>query len=329
MSLLLNTGAMHYRENVNDDWKPLVIKANADLTVLADEYSNASTYVVGEYCRYDGQLYRCTTAITTAENWTPAHWTETNIGDELESIKDDYLPLTAGADKSLIGNLNIYRADNSPGLVLKNGLADMSGTESATRAWFLYCQDKDGDLAGFFSVNHTATGRGSVAIAASNISNGSAVSNALELRMERDGTRSVAFTSPAAWREALGLGTSGNLPITVAQGGTGQTAIQYYNTASDLFTPASGFTVLSVAGALWGKVLSINIAVRKTTAVTTASDFSAGTVVVGKRPRVTSNIGISGGNITTGNIDGNGNVNLHGTITANGNLYIFGTYVIQ
>ena len=88
MSLLLNTGAMHYRENVNDDWKPLVIKANADLTVLADEYSNASTYVVGEYCRYDGQLYRCTTAITTAESWTPAHWTETNIGTELESIKD-------------------------------------------------------------------------------------------------------------------------------------------------------------------------------------------------------------------------------------------------
>lgn len=87
MSLLLNTGAMHYRENVNDDWKPLVIKANADLTVLADEYSNASTYVVGEYCRYDGQLYRCTTAITTAESWTPAHWTETNIGDELDSIK--------------------------------------------------------------------------------------------------------------------------------------------------------------------------------------------------------------------------------------------------
>ena len=233
------------------------------------------------------------------------------------------------AGDTMTGTLYIYRADNSPGLVLKNGFADMSGTETATKAWFLYCQDKDGDLAGFFSVNHTTTGRASVAIAASNISNGSAVSNALELRMERDGTRSVAFTSPTAWREALGLGSSGNLPITIAQGGSGQTAVQYYNTAANLFTPASGVTILSVAGALWGKVLSINIAVRKTTAVTTASDFSIGTVVAGKRPRVTSNIGISGGNITTGNIDGSGNVNLHGTVTANGNLYIFATYVIQ
>lgn len=102
MSLLLNTGAMHYRENVNDDWKPLVIKANADLTVLADEYSNASTYVVGEYCRYDGQLYRCTTAITTAESWTPAHWTETNIGNELESIKDDVSDLNTAATSKVL-----------------------------------------------------------------------------------------------------------------------------------------------------------------------------------------------------------------------------------
>lgn len=107
MSLLLNTGAMHYRENVNDEWKPLVIKANADLTVLADEYSNASTYVVGEYCRYDGQLYRCTTAITTAESWTPAHWTETNIGDELESIKDDVSDLNTAATSKVLYFTNV------------------------------------------------------------------------------------------------------------------------------------------------------------------------------------------------------------------------------
>ena len=89
MSLILHTGAMHYRENASDSWKPLVIKSNVDLTVLADAYSTSSTYEVGEYCLYDEKLYRCISAITTAESWTPAHWTETNIGDELESIKDE------------------------------------------------------------------------------------------------------------------------------------------------------------------------------------------------------------------------------------------------
>lgn len=51
----------------------------------ADEYSTSATYAVGDYCIKDGVLYRCTTAITTAEAWTAGHWTATQLADEVTS----------------------------------------------------------------------------------------------------------------------------------------------------------------------------------------------------------------------------------------------------
>ena len=42
---------------------------------LAEEYDNTATYNVGDYCIYGGVLYRCSTAIATAEAWTAGHWT--------------------------------------------------------------------------------------------------------------------------------------------------------------------------------------------------------------------------------------------------------------
>ena len=42
--------------------------------VIAPAYSSSATYAVGDYCTKDNYLYRCKTAITTAEAWTAAHW---------------------------------------------------------------------------------------------------------------------------------------------------------------------------------------------------------------------------------------------------------------
>ena len=78
---------------------PVVPDANGDLSVnvpwndgndlIADEYSASSTYAVGDYCIHDGQFYRCTTAISTAEAWNSAHWTEVTVADELTDVKGD------------------------------------------------------------------------------------------------------------------------------------------------------------------------------------------------------------------------------------------------
>ena len=58
-----------------------VIKGDGES--IAAEYSASSTYAVGEYVMYNNALYRCTTAITTAEAWTAAHWTAAKIGEDL------------------------------------------------------------------------------------------------------------------------------------------------------------------------------------------------------------------------------------------------------
>lgn len=269
----------------------------------------------------NGNVALTATNIPTSDN--------TSVQAHIDNLTDNYLPLTAGGGKPLTGTLSIYRADNSPGLVLKNGLADMSGTESATRAWFLYCQDKDGDLAGFFSANHTATGRGSVAIAASNISNGSAVSNALELRMEQDGTRSVAFTSPAAWCDALGLGTSGVLPITIAQGGSGQTGVESSSTASNVITGSSGVTINGAAYAKWGKVVQIYVDLKSTSAISASSWTTVGTIVSDLRPRWSTGGSLVAPCVAANIIiESNGNLRLKGAISANTTITIGAIYII-
>lgn len=54
---------------------------------FAPAYSNSSTYAVGQYVTYDGYLWRCTTAITTAESWTSGHWTKVALAEELSDVK--------------------------------------------------------------------------------------------------------------------------------------------------------------------------------------------------------------------------------------------------
>lgn len=52
--------------------------------MITDAYSSSSTYAVGDYCIYENTLYKCTTAIATAENWNSAHWTAVTVTDEIK-----------------------------------------------------------------------------------------------------------------------------------------------------------------------------------------------------------------------------------------------------
>lgn len=56
---------------------------------IAANYSTSSAYDVGDLCIYQGNLYRCNTAIASGEEWTAAHWTQVNIAGELDSQKQD------------------------------------------------------------------------------------------------------------------------------------------------------------------------------------------------------------------------------------------------
>jgi glycerophosphoryl diester phosphodiesterase len=55
--------------------------------MIAADYSASKTYAVGEYVYYNGTLYRCTTAITTAEAWTSGHWTAAKLAEDVNDVK--------------------------------------------------------------------------------------------------------------------------------------------------------------------------------------------------------------------------------------------------
>ena len=52
-------------------------------------YSSSSTYNVGDYVMYQGKLYKCKTAISTAEAWTSAHWDLAVLSNDVSDLKSD------------------------------------------------------------------------------------------------------------------------------------------------------------------------------------------------------------------------------------------------
>lgn len=78
------------RNNVGEALSSISNLSNA----TAQDYSTSATYSVGDYVWHDGTLYRCTTAITTAEEWTAAHWTAAVLGDDVGDLKSALSVLT-------------------------------------------------------------------------------------------------------------------------------------------------------------------------------------------------------------------------------------------
>lgn len=116
---------MKYLGRITDD-NDLVNKKYVDDTVseseniIANEYSSSSTYALGSYVIYEDNLYRCTTAITTAEAWNSAHWTQVTVGGEFVNNKNAHNTLQnlIGANTQLItGELentaNFYNPANT------------------------------------------------------------------------------------------------------------------------------------------------------------------------------------------------------------------------
>lgn len=65
---------------------------------LSLEYDDTATYNVNDYCVNNNILYRCTTAITTAESFNPAHWTATNITADLITLMNNKVTVDANGD---------------------------------------------------------------------------------------------------------------------------------------------------------------------------------------------------------------------------------------
>ena len=69
--------------------------------IIASVYSSSSTYAVGSLVIYKGKLYKCSTAITTAEVWTESHWTQTTLAAEPAALNSNLSANNAGAHNSI------------------------------------------------------------------------------------------------------------------------------------------------------------------------------------------------------------------------------------
>lgn len=69
------------------------IRAENAANTVATEFSTSTSYAVGDYCLYNGSLYRCTTAHSGA--WNASHFTEVSVCSELTDIKTDLSELSS------------------------------------------------------------------------------------------------------------------------------------------------------------------------------------------------------------------------------------------
>ena len=51
---------------------------------IAESYDDTLTYSVGDYVIYNGLLYKCDTAVSTAEAFDPTKWTRVVVTDEMD-----------------------------------------------------------------------------------------------------------------------------------------------------------------------------------------------------------------------------------------------------
>lgn len=84
--------------------------AAASVASLAHPYDATATYNIGDYVIYEGMLYRCTTAITTAEAWNAAHWTQATLADDVEAKANPdgyYEDMTVGNAEQLVATVSV------------------------------------------------------------------------------------------------------------------------------------------------------------------------------------------------------------------------------
>ena len=70
-----------YNEKIKDSIADKITYSSLGI----NNYDNSSTYSLGDYTRYLDKVYKCNTAIETAEDFDSSKWTQSTV---LEYLKD-------------------------------------------------------------------------------------------------------------------------------------------------------------------------------------------------------------------------------------------------
>ena len=94
--------------NANMDKIDTQMKNNSDGVnfakgISSDAYDNSRPYAVGDYCIYDNKLYRCITAIESAEAFNVEKWEQTTVGNEINQLNSNLRPTELITDGLVLG----------------------------------------------------------------------------------------------------------------------------------------------------------------------------------------------------------------------------------
>lgn len=113
---------------INSNMDKVDAEAGRQRGNIAANYSTSSAYDVGDLCIYQGNLYRCNTAIASGEEWTAAHWTQVNIAGELDSQKQDIASNTQDIASNTQAIANLTPSEYSTiGITVSSGVSITQG----------------------------------------------------------------------------------------------------------------------------------------------------------------------------------------------------------
>lgn len=151
----------------------------------------------------------------------------------IEDLQTDVDNKISKSGDVMTGNLEI---DNtSPGAILKNTAMDVTDSSYAptVNSTGFRLRDKNGINVAIIADRYFSDGSTGLWLTGLKNVNGSNFSNSLGLYVDKNGNRVVGISDAAPWRQALGLGTNGALPITIAQGGTGSTTKNFVDLSNE------------------------------------------------------------------------------------------------
>lgn len=175
--------------NANMDKIDQQMRNNADGVnfakgISSDAYDNSKLYAVGDYCIYDNKLYRCITAIESAEAFNIAKWEQTTVGREVKQLNSNLSELSYGdasGNKNLFGGLNFAKS-------LKNASANSVINETDKTVTF----DHNGTNGVIYS-NFKANTRYTFFLKGKTIESGT--NNSMEITYTDDSVTRISFSN--------------------------------------------------------------------------------------------------------------------------------------
>ena len=228
---------------------------------------------------------------------------------------------------TMTGLLTIENSDPGDTVALKSTTYDKDVTPASglIHPCSVALRDKDNSAYGFVRAFQSSNGQYGIRIYSMSRNDDL---NELQMTFNANGNRVINVVDAAsAWRLALGIGdASGDFPITLAQGGSGQTGTITVS-ANDCVSAAANVSISQGELAIWGKVAALRMV------VSVSASLPAGSAILnikpGYRPKTPVLIG------SLGSYDGYISASTYNLIckqsipSGTSGIVFIGTYIIE